>query len=516
MLFRRLLSCILLVAASGPTWASEAAALPNAPLPAKNDLMSVYYDAVNNNADLAVAHADYLAQLELVPQARAALLPLLTGGFSYIDTRTSLDQPSITAKRNSSVIRATLTQPLFRADRWFQLQAAKEITEQASLIFSSIQQELIFNSAQVYFSALRAQDTLAASKAEEEAIKRQLDMVQERFKVGLSDMTDVLEAQATYDTARANRLIAERYVQDAFQALMTLTNRDYPVIEGIRHSLPILSPTPNEASAWVDTSLQQNLRLMASEFNISAANETLSQRKAGHLPTLDAVAQYRKGDNDALGFNNSVINPLVHYGDYSSDRSIGLELTIPIYSGGMTNSQVREAYQRLNQNEQRHESLRRSVVESARNLHRAVNTDVEQVQARRKAILSSQSSVEATQVGFDVGTRNIVDVLAAQRQLYNAVRDYNNARYDYILHNLQLKQVAGTLSPDDLRALAAYLKPDYDPDKDFLPEDLKQMAATQQMEIQRHSEMPSQRPVNRQRPPQKETNGQLFVPIQTR
>ena len=158
-------------------------------------------------------------------------------------------------------------------------------------------------------------------------------------------------------------------------------------------------------------------------------------------------------------------------------------MNIPIYSGGLTSSQVREAYQRLNQTEQQRESLRRQVVENTRNLHRAVNTDVEQVQARKQSIISNQSALEATEIGYQVGTRNIVDVLDAQRQLYTSVRDYNNTRYDYILDNLRLKQAAGTLSPQDLQDLTRYLKADYNPDKDFLPPDLAKAA---QANFERH------------------------------
>ena len=188
-----------------------------------------------------------------------------------------------------------------------------------------------------------------------------------------------------------------------------------------------------------------------------AAEETLRQRKAGHAPTLDAVAKYQKGDNDNFGFTNPAPAPVTRYGGDVEQTSIGLQLNIPIYSGGLTSSQVREAYQRLSQSEQQRESLRRQVVENTRNLHRAVNTDVEQVQARKQSIISNQSALEATEIGYQVGTRNIVDVLDAQRQLYTSVRDYNNSRYDYILDNLSLKQAAGTLSPQDLQDLKRYL-----------------------------------------------------------
>jgi len=279
-------------------------------------------------------------------------------------------------------------------------------------------------------------------------------------------------------TPRANRIIALRQVEDAFQALTTLTNRDFSALEGIEHSLPILAPTPNDAKAWVDTAAAQNLNLQASNYAVDAAEETLRQRKSGHAPTLDAVASYQKGDNDSLGFSNNAASVNRFSGDVEQ-RSIGLQLNIPLYSGGLTSSQVRESYQRLNQTEQLRESLRRQVVQNTRNLHRAVNTDVETVQARKQSIISNQSALEATEIGYQVGTRNIVDVLDAQRELYSSVRNYNNARYDYILNNLRLKQAAGTLSPDDLNALEQYLKSDYNPDEDFLPPDLAKAAEAQ-------------------------------------
>ena len=472
MLRRLSLALAVAAASNGMAWAEQA------PLSTKTDLVTVYQEAAANNADLAAARADYQARSEVVPQARAGLLPNLSAGANLSDTRTQIDSPANTSSRSGLVYQANLSQPLFRADRWFQLQAAQAADEQAALELSATEQNLILQSAESYFAVLRAQDNLASTKAEEAAFKRQLDQANERFDVGLSDKTDVLEAQAGFDTARANRIIALQQVEDAFQALITLTNRDFNALEGIEHSLPILAPTPNDAKAWVDTAAAQNLNLQASNFAVEAAEETLRQRKSGHAPTLDAVASYQKGDNDSLGFSNNAVSPNRFSGDVEQ-RSIGLQLNIPLYSGGLTTSQVRESYQRLNQSEQLRESLRRQVVQNTRNLHRAVNTDVETVQARKQSIISNQSALEATEIGYQVGTRNIVDVLDAQRQLYSSVRNYNNARYDYILNNLRLKQAAGTLSPDDLAALEQYLKSDYNPDEDFLPPDLAKAAAAQ-------------------------------------
>jgi len=469
MLRRLSLTLAVSAASAGLAWAEQL------PPSVKTDLVTVYQEAANNNADLAAARADYQARREVVPQARSGLLPNLSAGANLSDSRTQIDSPANTVSRSGTVYQANLSQPLFRADRWFQLQAAEASSEQAALELSAIEQTLILQSAETYFAVLRAQDTLASTKAEEAAFKRQLDQANERFDVGLSDKTDVLEAQAGFDTARANRILANRQVEDAFQALITLTNREHPALEGIEHSLPILPPTPNDAKAWVDTAAAQNLNLQASNYAVNAAEETLRQRKSGHAPTLDAVASYQKGDNDSLGFSNNASSGNSFSGDVEQ-RSIGLQLNIPLYSGGLTSSQVREAYQRVNQSEQLRESLRRQVVQNTRDLHRAVNTDVETVQARKQSIISNQSALEATEIGYQVGTRNIVDVLDAQRQLYNSVRTYNFARYDYILNNLRLKQAAGTLSPADLEALEQYLKSDYDPDRDFLPPDLAKAA----------------------------------------
>lgn len=448
-----------------PSWATDA------PPTALTGLVNVYQQAVDNNADLAAARADYQARIEGVPQARAGLLPNLSASAQNSSTRTSIDQPKTTATRSGTLYQATLSQPLFRADRWFQLQAAEAVNEQAALELSANEQNLILQSAQSYFGVLRAQDNLATAKAEESAFRRQLDQANERFDVGLSDKTDVLQSQASYDSSRANRLIAQRQVDDAFQALVTLTNRQYSAIEGIVHSLPVLPPSPNDAKAWVDTAALQNLDLLASNHAVDAAQQTLRQRKAGHAPTVDAVATWQRGDNDLQGFSNPNYTGTNYSGDVEQ-RTVGLQVNIPLYSGGLTSSQVREAYARLSQSEQRRESLRRQVVENTRNLHRAVNTDVEQVQARKQSIISNQSALEATEIGYQVGTRNIVDVLDAQRQLYASVRDYNNTRYDYIIDSLRLKQAAGTLNPGDLQDLARYLKPDYNPDRDFLPPDL--------------------------------------------
>lgn len=433
------------------------------------DLIGVYQSAFQSDAQLSAARHAYLAQREAVPQARSGLLPNLTAGATTEAIRLERDEPSLSRARSGTTFRANLSQPLFRIDRWFQLKAAQSNVAQADLELSAKVQGLALAAAEAYFETLRQLDALAAVQAEEAALLYQRDQAQGRLEDGASSITDVYDAQAAYDNVQANRQLVQRKVNDAFEALNRLTNRSYSSIAGMGHQLPIETPVPNEAQSWVDTAVRQNLQLQANEEAEQAAEQTLKQYKAGHLPTIDAVASYRKGDNDSFGYSNPTDFGRDGYRDNVAQSSIGIELNIPLYSGGMTSSKVRESVERLLQSQDEKEDRRREVVLNTRNAFRGVNTDIAQIHARRQGITSARKSVEANQVGVDVGSRNIADVLNAQKQLYTVVRDYNNARYDYIVDNLKLKQAAGTLSFDDLKVLSLYLKHDYVPSRDFLP-----------------------------------------------
>lgn len=436
------------------------------------DLIGVYQLAVEHNADLAAAHAVYRARSEQQTQARAALLPQLGASASNSSIRTQVDTRELgqlSSKRHSYSYQANLSQPLFRLDRWYQLKAAQADNEQAILELSATEQAIILQSAQVYLAVLRAQDHLAASLAEEEAFQQQLELTTVRFDVGLADKTDALQAQAAHDNARANRIQAAQLLDDAQQALVTLTNQPLQRLQGLRHSLPVLAPAPSQASDWVERAQRDNLELQAIAQAVTAAEHDLRSRKSEHAPTLNAIAQYQRGDNDSLGFANSGMPGMPTYNRHAEQKILGLQLNIPLYSGGATSSRVRQGHYQLEHAQHSQESARRNLVQNTRNLHRAVTTDVEQVQARKQSVVSNQSAVEATQIGYEVGTRSIVDVLDTQRQLYAAVRNYNDARYNYILNTLRLQQLVGRLSPEHLLALNEYLDPDYQPARDFVP-----------------------------------------------
>src|SRR5690554_4711584 len=433
---------------------------------AQSDLMTIFQEALLNSADLAAAEADALARQEILPQAKAQLLPNIGLGAGVARERVDVEGAG-SDSYSTHYYQASLTQPLFRADRWFNYQAAKSQSEQARVEFSATQQQLILDVAQAYFNVLRASDNLATAKAEEAAFERQLEQARERFEVGLAARTDVLEAQAGYDAARATRITATTNLDVSYQALTRLTNRDHPELLGMSHELPILAPTPVDMQQWVETAAAQNLSLQAYRLAIDTASESLRSSKSGYAPAVDAFVRYNDSHGGArLGGAGGVGGRTA--GDTELTQ-IGVEMTLPLFTGGGTSSRIRESTFRLSQAEQASEAELRRVVERTRNLFRTVTSSVEEVEARRQTIISSKAALDATQTGYEVGTRNVVDVLDAQRTLYRTVRDYNDARYNYIIDNLSLKQAAGTLSPQDLEELSAWLKPDYDPDRDFIP-----------------------------------------------
>lgn len=418
------------------------------------DLLEIYDLALKNDAQLAAARASWKASSEVVPQGRAALLPNISMSANTADNRSSqlVSEPlgsgnDRTNNWNSHGWSATLRQPLFNLESWFNFERAEALSEQARIQFSVEQQNMIMRVSEAYFNVLRAQDNLATAKAEEKAVKRQLDQTRQRFEVGLIAETDVYEAKAAYDAARVTRIQGTNDVEVALENLTTITNVGVPAIAQMDKRMPVNTPVPAIAQEWVNTAIAQNLTLEAARKGVNVAEEQLRVSKSGHAPTLNAVATYSH-INDP-----STANVTLGWNGKSNNTVYGLELSMPIFSGGATSSKVRESGYRLEESQQTVDLTLRQTTTNARNLYRTVNTDVDRIEARCQGIVSARSALKATESGYEVGTRNIVDVLNAQQVLYSAQRDYFNARYDFIINTLKLKQTAGTLSPEDLQAL---------------------------------------------------------------
>lgn len=414
------------------------------------DLLDTFRLAVENDPQLQAAEAQRRAVQEAKPQARALLLPNI--GFSADWSRDRIDpEAGNTQTTDSESYFLSLVQPIYRRDRLVQLDQADARIAQAEAQYGSVAQDLVVRVSERYFLVLAAQDNLEFSLALREAYTRQLEQAKQRFEVGLSAITDVHEAQARYDLAVAQVIAAENQVTSAQEILRELTGKYPEQLARLIEVVPLKTPEPENAEAWSNAALEQNLQLIAARYATEVAQYEIERRRSGHYPTLDLVG--RHGLTDTSGDVTSSV--LAGERDVSS---ISLQLNVPIYTGGLISSQTREARHLFDQAMAQQESQRRATLRQASDAYRGVLTSISQVNALKQAVISNESALEATQAGYEVGTRTIVDVLDAEQLLFAARRDYARARYDYVLNVLRLKQATGTLSEEDVKLVNAWLK----------------------------------------------------------
>ncbi len=438
-------------------------------------LRDIYELAVKNDAKLQGAEATYKANLETEQQAKARLLPQINGNASLGRTKRDQDSESLTGDLTATPPNLSignvntqtnttdktwgvnLTQTLFDLPAWFSFKSGRVISEQAKAQFGADQQDLIVRVADAYFTVLRQWDNLQVALAEEHTDKRQLDQAQQRFNVGLVAITDVQEARAAFDASYAQRLTDEGALATAYETLSTFTGQTHANLWLLNKDFPITEPSPNDRAAWVNFALSNNYALKAARFSMEAAQENATAKRMEHAPKLTGSLSYQRDDvNGNLDTNPQSLLAFPPDANTTTKAAM-LNLTVPIYSGGYTSSAQRQAAEQYNAALDRKIDTERSVIQGARARHIAADTDVQRVKARAQSIVSAQSALDATKAGYEVGTRNIVDVLQSQRVFFSAQRDYANARYDYVLDMLRLKQVAGTLNPQDIFDLNDWL-----------------------------------------------------------
>lgn len=430
-------------------------------------LQDVYELALKNDAKLKSAEASYRANIETENQAFSQLLPQVTGDASYSETDNDVESknpftndstgvppsflaPTITeTETEDEVYSVSLQQKVFDLPSWFNFKSGKAITQQAEAQLAADQQALIVRVSEAYFNVLRANDNLKAAIAEEQATKRQLDQTQQRYDVGLIAITDVHEARATYDNTVVQRLTFEGDLGTSYEALTVLTGSFHNNLWELNADYAIIDPTPVDRDAWVQFALKNNYQLAAASASTEASRQSAKAKKMEHMPKVTASYTYNDitsdGDSD-----NQITGISDDFYQETEGSTWGVTLTIPIYSGGGISSQRRQAYEQYNATLQTEIDTRRTVIQATRSLHLNMVTDVQRVKARARGIISTRSALEATEAGYEVGTRNIVDVLQARRALYASIRDYANSRYDYVINMLKLKQQAGILSPQDI------------------------------------------------------------------
>ena len=415
-----------------------------------DDLVSVFSMALDSDPQYQAAVASHEAALEIVPQSLALLLPDINLRADVSRNRFhNRNDPTPTAddpdpkKTNYYTNRtysALLRQSVYHRDRFIALEQADSRVAQADAQLESAYQDLIIRVARRYFVVLGAMDNLEFVKADKAAIARTLYQAKQRFEVGLAAITDVHEAQARYDTAVSEEISAERLLDDAKEALRELTGETPGVLEILREVIPLAEPQPTAKELWVETATEQNPLLLASRAATQAARQDIEIARSGHFPTIDLTLEHAHRNNNFGG-----LVPLKR-----NDSAIGLEVVLPVYQGGLVSSQTRESRSLYSQTQQDQVRIFREVERQARDSYRGVISEISRVKALKQAVISSEKALEASEAGFEVGTRTIIDVLDSQRDLLSVRRDHARSRYDYLLNTLSLKQAAGILEEPDL------------------------------------------------------------------
>jgi len=435
---------------------SLALALAAALLPASAgaaDLLQTYEMARNGDPQLAISESNAAYTKENRVQARAALLPQLSGDASLRRSRTEYER--LPGSRTSSTrgYGLSASQTLFNWGQISQLRAQRSLSEAADFTLEAANDDLIVRTATAYFNVLVAMESLAAAETNEAAAKRQFDYADKRLEVGLAPITDVHEARAQYDEARANAILARNALEDAFQALAELTGQPVTDLRALpadfRPELPALRTSAEE---WVNAAIQNNPSLRAAQLQAEAAETSIQTARAGHLPTLSLSGSWGKdtawGDTVAtVGGNNGT----------STGSSVGLTLSVPIFAGGATQSRVRQAVAQRDIAQDQYEQQRRALERNTRNLYQTLVAGVSEVEARRLAVVSAQSAYDASQVGLEVGTRTVLDVVQNQRTLFQAQVEYARARYNFLLNRLLLAESTGELDVNTLREINGLL-----------------------------------------------------------
>lgn len=427
------------------------------------DLIQVYRQALANDAVYASARASELAGRERIPQGKAGLYPSVgataavtrnmgnsTSGVGQVVTLPDGTNEFINSSSNNYTQKQytiSLTQPLFRWDRWQTYQQSKLQEAISEAQFAQAQQDLITRVAQAYFDVLAAQDTLESTRSQKSAVTEQLASAKRNFEVGTQTITDTHEAQAAYDLVIAQEFAASADLENKRSALLAIIGGDVVSLAPLRTGITLASPQPATIEPWLSAAQSQNYSVTVSELSLESAKRDIERNRAGHMPSLDLVASNTRVLNEGQISNSSRI----------TGNAIGVQLSVPIFSGFAVTSRVRESIALEDKARNDLESTRRNAVLGVRQAYLGVNSGLAQVKALEAAEISSQSALDSNKLGYQVGVRINIDVLNAQRQLFSTQTDLSRARYNTIMSGLRLKAAAGSLREEDLVPVNALL-----------------------------------------------------------
>jgi len=425
------------------------------------DLIGVHDLAIKSDPTLQAAAYRRQATDENKRQAWANLLPQLdlSGSLQRGDSETAIMGMTVSdVDIDTENYRAELLMSLYNQGNYEQLDVARGQISEAEAVYQTAFQDFLLRVADSYFLVLTNIDNVTFAEAEEEALQRQFEQAEQRFEVGLTAVTDVHEARASYDNARARAIVARNNLEDAKEALRELTGVLFEEYDRLQKDLPLVEPNPNSAEEWVEFALAENPSLLASRAAVDVAEATMRLERSGHFPTLELSASYNNFTNNQFLLENNPANPLGITDLEVDDTRYGVTLNIPLYRGGRISSRTRQARYLLDATTQDMDQSQRATVRNTENSYRAVLAGIQEVEAFKQAEISAESALEATQAGFEVGTRTIVDVLIANQRLFQSQRDNSEARHQYILNHLRLQANAGRLDSEDLAVVNQLLE----------------------------------------------------------
>lgn len=434
------------------------------------DLVGVHDLAIKNDPQLRAAAFRKDATGENKTQAWSNLLPTISGratrDWGRVTSRIGEvefgDEEQPKTKQFSDIDTESYSfnfrQSLYAQSNYENLDIARGQVSQAEATYNIAYQNFLVRVAGGYFSVLTAQDGVIFAEAEEKALQRQYDQAEQRFEVGLTAVTDVHEARASYDNARARAIVSRNNLADTKEALYELTGQYFDDYDPLEEVLPLVKPMPESTAEWVDIAMQYNPTVVSAHMGVEIADATVRLQRSGHYPTLDLVGSINHFTNNKRAFTSLTGENFATTEVKRDDHQIGLQLVVPIYQGGVISSRTRQARYLLNAVNEDLDQQQRAVVRATNNAYRAVIAGIEQVGAFGQAMISADSALEATQAGFEVGTRTIVDVLIAQQRYFQAQRDNSLARHTYIVDHLRLKAAAGVLTEEDLQKVNSILK----------------------------------------------------------
>ncbi len=421
----------------------------NLPIQAET-LLELYKIAEQNDPQVKIAYSDYLAILEKKSQARAPLLPQVTLGADVTEKWTESDGMFGGKQENTGFgYNLSLNYALYRRELKIQLEQVDSQIKQAQASYESAKLALMERLASRYFGILAANDNLKFARSAKKAFKRQKEEAQQRFEVGLIAITDVHEAQASYDLAVADEIQAQNELNNAYESLREITGEYHQALAFLNEDAPLLGPKPVDIDSWTEFALAQNPQLQAAQYAVETARQETEKQRAANWPTIDLVGRHSYSDI-ARGDENTM-------GSKTISNSLAIQLNYSLYEGGAIRSRIKEARVRYVQALDKLEQQRRAVQLQTRQTFLNLLSNISRVKALKQALISTEIALKAVQTSFELGTRTSVDVVNAQRDLLRAKRDYSRTRYDYVLDTLRLKQVTGSLNLDDLSELNNWL-----------------------------------------------------------